>query len=121
MVVEHEPLQNVSAVVLGISGLPCLHACLRQPTHLLAHATVRDIVPRLDLADVHDDAHELISALPRQLHHLLSVGVPRPARVRRHAELQREQHLGVHLGCRLFVSVFEFESLGNFFLSVNET
>lgn len=66
----------------------------------------------VDFANVHDSAHKVIRARPRQLVCLLRVGAPSAIGVGQHVQLQGEIDLRLDFGSRLVSgSIPEFKSL----------
>ena len=81
-------------------------------THLVADAAVRHVVARVDLADVHDGAEQVVGARAGELVVLL-VGVLAAAAVGvgEHVELEREAHGRLDLGRFLVAALLVLEPL----------
>lgn len=69
--------------------------------YLFANATVGNVVAGINLAHMHDDAHQVIRAGPGEFILLLGICSACAVRIWEHVQRQRELHLRVDLGSGL--------------------
>lgn len=96
VVIEGEPLVSCQSHAYRRSSGAT--ANLQTGTYLVAHTAVADIMTGVNFANVHDSAHKVVRARPRQLVCLLRIRVSSTICVGQHIQLQGEIDLRLDFG-----------------------